>query len=123
MPFGLNKYLIIGIAAAIVIALGTVAIYQWRADIKQLAYDHIFKEMAENELKEKDKEIKRLKDLETGREEAVKKSVRAQQEAQIKLEALQAVIRGQSLSKEPLSLGYGKALDAIQDFGRIPDTK
>ena len=53
--FGLSNLAFYGIIAAIVISLGTIAIYQWRADIKQVAYDKIFRQMAENELKEKDK--------------------------------------------------------------------
>lgn len=120
MPFGLNKYLVIGIAALILISLGTVAIYQWRADIMQVAYDRIFRKMAENELKEKDKEIKKLKDLAEDRENAIKKSIEAQRKAEIAAEVLKSVIKGQTFNKEPLSPGYGKALDAIQDYDRLP---
>jgi Flp pilus assembly protein TadB len=121
--FGLSNLAFYGIIAAIIISLGTVAIYQWRADIKQVAYDKIFRQMAENELKEKDKEIQRFKDLAQGREEAVAKSIAEKRKAEAQVEILRSVLKGQSLNKEPLSTGYGKSMDLIQDYGREPEVK
>ena len=114
---GLNKYAIYGIIAAIVIALGSVAIYQWRADIKQVAYDKIFREMAENELNEKQKEINRLTKLNEAREKAIADAIKERDEAQKAAVKLTNYIRTQTYSKEPVSQGLTRALDAIQDYG------
>ncbi len=118
--FGLSKYAIYAIIAAIVIGLGTVAIYQWRADIKQVAYDHIFRKMAENELKQKQVEIDRFKSLYEGREAAVRQANIEKEQAQKAAVNLGVLIRSQTYNKEPVSPGLSKALDAIQDYGRVP---
>jgi len=118
--FGLNKYLVIGIIVAIVIGLGSVAIYQWRADIKQVAYDHIFRQMAENELNVKQNEINRLTSLAASREKAVETANREKEQAQKAVVNLGVILRNQTYNKEPVSPGLSKALDAIQDYGRVP---
>lgn len=116
----MNRIWIGAIVVAIVVSLGGIAIYQWRADIKQVVYDEIFREMAKNELAEKDREIARNKLLMEGTERAVADALREREIAQKKVDMLTGLLRKQSYSKEPVSQGLSKALDAIQDYGATP---
>jgi len=115
---GINKIWIIGAAVAIVVGLGGIAIYTWRGDIKQAAYDHIFREMAKVELDEKDREIKRLNEFAEGKEKAIVAAQTEKRLAQAKVDALTGLLRGQTYAQEPVSPGLTRALDAIQDYGR-----
>ena len=120
---GFNKYTIMAIVAAVMIALGTVAIFKWRDDIMQVAYDKIFRKMAEQELKKKDDEIDRLKSLADARQNAVTNALKERDVARLREGALKDLINGQTYSKEPVSPGLTRSLDAIQDYGRPTPTQ
>ena len=120
MPFSLTSLKFIG--AGIVLAALIAAIYIWRNDIRQAAYDHIFAKQVQAAIKDKDAEIARINERVELAEKSVEKANKEAADARKVANELNAFIRSQTFSKEPVSVGLSKSLDAVQAYGRATPT-
>jgi hypothetical protein len=114
--FGLSPLAIKAIVIGLLFSLGCVAIYQWRADIKQTAYDAIFKEQVENHLAEQKKAIKRLEEVNVEKEKALVEQLAKAKELEKKLADLDKEFKLKNFKNLPLDPGLQFTLDQIRQL-------
>lgn len=99
---------------AIVIALGLAAIYQWRADIMQVAYDEVFRQQVQAHLDQQKKEFQRLKEISEQQQEAFQKQVEDQIKLQSKVDTLNRIITDPGFVNGPTAQGIRDVVEQIR---------
>lgn len=102
----------IAIAVALVTVVVTV-VYQWRADIMEVAYDRVFKKQVTAQLAEQENRFKELLAVETSKREELEKQIANQQKIEEDLKKLAEEFRKQNFKNVPLDPGVKFTLDQI----------
>lgn len=101
-------------AVAIVAAVLIACVYQWRADIKQTAYDAIFKETVEAAMKENQKDFQRQLDSEKAKREALEEQMANQKQIAADLEKLRQAFINRKFDNRPIDPGLQFTFDQIR---------
>jgi hypothetical protein len=102
--------------AAVAIVLGVIitCIYQWRADIKQTAYDAIFKETVEAAMEANKKDFARQIDAEKAKREALEQQFENQRQIASDLERFRKSFLSQNFANKPIDPGLKYVFDQIR---------
>ena len=107
---GWIKLAVVGIVIAVIMA----CIYQWRADIKQTAYDAIFKETVEAAMKENQKDFQRQLDSEKAKRESLEEQMANQKQIAADLERLRQAFLNRKFDNRPIDPGLQYTFDQIR---------
>ncbi len=106
-------WLKVAVGVALVAGVG-IAIYQWREDIKQGAYDAIFKKQVEAAIEENRKDFQRQLDVEKEKTASLLSQIEAQKQIAADLDKLRQAFMAQKFANAPIDPGLKYAFDQIR---------